>query len=71
MEKLVVTGAAGAVGRRVLSHWVEHSDGGFSSVLAVDRDSIWLVTDNNGYARPSLRSDLRPTLLKLARPDVK
>ena len=39
MEKLVVTGAAGALGRRVLSHWVEHSDGGFSSVLAIDRDS--------------------------------
>lgn len=44
---------------------------GLMEGLAVDRDSIWLVTDNNGYARPSLRSDLRPTLLKLARPDVK
>jgi hypothetical protein len=38
--------------------------------LAVDDESIWLVTDNNGEARWSARSDTRPTLFKCRRPDV-
>ena len=47
MEKLVITGAAGALGRRVLAQWADQhqrsrpgSDGAtFSSVLAIDRGS--------------------------------
>lgn len=37
--------------------------------LAVDRDFIWLCTDNNGLARFKYPKDIRPTLLKCRRPD--
>ncbi|MBI4327824.1 MAG: esterase-like activity of phytase family protein [Chloroflexi bacterium] len=37
--------------------------------LAVDRDHIWLVTDNNGLGRARYPKDLRPTLFKCPRPD--
>ena len=36
--------------------------------LAVDRDSFWLVTDNNGKGRFADRADSRPTLFRCARP---
>lgn len=39
--------------------------------LAVDRDFIWLVTDNNGRGRVKYPNDTRPTLFKCLRPDVK
>ena len=39
--------------------------------LAVDRDSIWLVTDNNGLGRKDAPEDLRPTLVKCRRPAAK
>lgn len=42
---------------------------GIMEGLAVDRDSIWLVTDNNGWPRKSSANDLRPTLVKCPRPD--
>jgi hypothetical protein len=42
---------------------------GIMEGLAVDRDWIWLVTDNNGYARKSSPNDIRPTLVKCPRPD--
>jgi Esterase-like activity of phytase len=41
---------------------------GIMEGLAVDRDSIWLVTDNNGLERRSAPGDIRPTLLRCARP---
>ena len=37
--------------------------------LAVDRDYIWLVTDNNGLGRVKYPKDIRPTLFKCKRPD--
>jgi hypothetical protein len=37
--------------------------------LAVDRDFIWLVTDNNGRPRARHPNDTRPTLFKCPRPD--
>jgi hypothetical protein len=37
--------------------------------LAVNRNFIWLVTDNNGFGRTRFPKDLRPTLLKCPRPD--
>ena len=37
--------------------------------LAVDRDHIWLVTDNNGEGRLKDPTDTRPTLFKCPRPD--
>ena len=37
--------------------------------LAVDRDHIWLVTDNNGLGRARYPKDLRPTLFRCPRPD--
>ncbi len=37
--------------------------------LAVDRDAIWLVTDNNGVGRLRNPEDSRPTLFKCLRPD--
>lgn len=37
--------------------------------LAVNRDFIWLVTDNNGLGRVRHREDLRPTLFQCPRPD--
>src|SRR5260221_201939 len=36
--------------------------------LAVDRDYIWLATDNNGFGRHAHPNDPRPTLLKCPRP---
>jgi hypothetical protein len=39
--------------------------------LAVDRDFIWLVTDNNGVGRVRYPNDTRPTLFKCRRPDRK
>jgi len=38
--------------------------------LAVDRDSIWLVTDNNNMGRVRFPRDARPTLFRCLRPDV-
>jgi hypothetical protein len=37
--------------------------------LAVDRDSIWLVTDNNGLGKLGNFREKRPTLFKCPRPD--
>jgi hypothetical protein len=37
--------------------------------LAVDRDYIWLVTDNNAQGRVKYPKDIRPTLFKCKRPD--
>lgn len=36
--------------------------------LAVDRDCIWLVTDNNAQGRVKYPKDIRPTLYKCKRP---
>src|SRR5262245_40032819 len=44
---------------------------GMMEGLAVDRDFIWLVTDNNGLGHERPRNDTRPTLLKCRRPDKK
>ena len=41
---------------------------GIMEGLAVDRDFIWLVTDNNGDARKGAARDRRPTLVKCPRP---
>ena len=38
--------------------------------LAVDHDSLWLVTDNNGTARARHPNDIRPTLFKCRRPPL-
>jgi hypothetical protein len=37
--------------------------------LAVDREHLWLVTDNNGEGRKRHPEDRRPTLLRCPRPD--
>lgn len=37
--------------------------------LAISEDSIWLVTDNNGNPRGRQGNDIRPTLVRCARPD--
>ena len=37
--------------------------------LAVTKDEIWLITDNNGLGRLKFPKDIRPTLLKCPRPD--
>jgi hypothetical protein len=42
---------------------------GIMEGLAVDRDFIWLATDNNGFGRKSAPGDIRPTLLRCPRPD--
>ena len=42
---------------------------GIMEGLAVDQNHIWLVTDNNGDDRTSARGDIRPTLVRCARPD--
>lgn len=44
---------------------------GIMEGLAVDRDFIWLVTDNNGFGRRQSPNDTRPTLLKCPRPNRK
>lgn len=41
---------------------------GIMEGLAVDREFIWLVTDNNGDVRKGARKDRRPTLIKCPRP---
>jgi uncharacterized protein YjiK len=38
--------------------------------LAVERDFLWLVTDNNGTARARFPGDTRPTLFKCRRAEV-
>ena len=42
---------------------------GIMEGLAVDRESFWLVTDNNGDPRGRTGHDIRPTLVRCARPD--
>ena len=44
---------------------------GLMEGLAVDRDHLWLLIDNNGYARPGAGGDIRPTLVRCRRPDRK
>jgi hypothetical protein len=43
---------------------------GIMEGLAIDSTSIWLVTDNNGDPRGRTGHDIRPTLLRCARPDL-
>jgi hypothetical protein len=43
---------------------------GIMEGLAVNRDSIWLATDNNGAPRAKTDNDIRPTLVRCPRPDV-
>ena len=42
---------------------------GFFEGLSVDVDNVWLLIDNNGYARKSNPQDARPLLLRCPRPD--
>lgn len=44
---------------------------GIMEGVAVDRDSIWLLTDNNGLGRAGAAGDLRPTLVRCPRPDAR
>jgi hypothetical protein len=44
---------------------------GIMEGLAVDRDFIWLLTDNNGLGRAGAPDDIRPTLVRCRRPDAK
>ena len=44
---------------------------GIMEGLAVSKDSIWLLTDNNGEPRGRRGNDIRPTLVRCARPDRK
>lgn len=44
---------------------------GMMEGLAVNHDSIWLLTDNNGNPRGREGNDIRPTLVRCARPDRK
>jgi len=39
--------------------------------LAVDRDFLWLVTDNNGTGRARYPNDIRPTLFKCRRAPIR
>lgn len=41
---------------------------GIMEGLAVDDNYIWLATDNNGLARSSAPTDIRPSLIKCPRP---
>lgn len=41
---------------------------GIMEGLWVERESLWLLTDNNGYGREDAPNDRRPTLLKCRRP---
>jgi len=41
---------------------------GIMEGLAVDRDYIWLLTDNNGLERKGTHDDIRPTLVRCPRP---
>jgi len=42
---------------------------GIMEGLAVDREFIWLATDNNGLERKGTRGDIRPALVRCPRPD--
>ena len=42
---------------------------GFMEGLAVNREFIWLVIDNNGMSRRGAPDDIRPTLVRCRRPD--
>lgn len=42
---------------------------GLMEGLAVSKDSIWIVTDNNGDPRGRTGNDKRPTLVRCPRPD--
>lgn len=42
---------------------------GLMEGLAVDHDHLWLLTDNNGFARRGSADDLRPTLVRCPRPE--
>ena len=42
---------------------------GLMEGLAVSKDSIWIVTDNNGDPRGKTGNDIRPTLVRCPRPD--
>lgn len=42
---------------------------GIMEGLAVNRDYIWIVTDNNGDPRGRTGNDIRPTLVRCKRPD--
>lgn len=44
---------------------------GMMEGLAVSRDTLWLVTDNNGLGRIKAPQDTRPTLIRCRRPDAK
>lgn len=44
---------------------------GLMEGLAVCKDSIWIVTDNNGDPRGKTGQDIRPTLVRCPRPDVR
>jgi uncharacterized protein YjiK len=44
---------------------------GIMEGLAVSKDSIWIVTDNNGDPRGRTGHDIRPTLVRCKRPDRK
>lgn len=44
---------------------------GLMEGLAVNQDSIWLLTDNNGAPRGPTGHDIRPTLVRCSRPDRK
>lgn len=44
---------------------------GLMEGLAVSKDSIWIVTDNNGDPRGKSGNDKRPTLVRCPRPDRK
>ncbi|HUR45175.1 MAG TPA: esterase-like activity of phytase family protein [Candidatus Saccharimonadales bacterium] len=44
---------------------------GIMEGLAVDKESIWLCTDNNGLGTFNHPDDIRPTLIRCKRPDVK
>ena len=44
---------------------------GIMEGLAIDRNSIWIVTDNNGDPHGRTGNDIRPTLVRCARPDRK
>jgi YVTN family beta-propeller protein len=44
---------------------------GIMEGLAVDKNYIWLCTDNNGLGTFNHPNDIRPTLIKCKRPDLK
>lgn len=44
---------------------------GLMEGLSVDRDSFWLLTDNNGFGHARAPEDIRPTLVRCPRPERK